>query len=302
MSELLVPEGGFEATDFYAHRVSKRIVEDRDTHPYVEEGMISGSKLADAPLNIILKMLQIDQQFDAYTLGKFRRGHSTEAELVELFTGIPRHEQLPGVWLEPKDTTVLRGKVMLQAKPVKTYRGMTNSVDVVEDVGEGYIIHEIKSATKSAYDYVGAVGKGKYEYKYDYATKKRKRVGERQPEPKEHNCIQVASYALSQWEKPVLRTVLHYINADDYRMISFLIDPQAYKFEIDREIDAVQFAFETKQLPKFEPLYKWQSGQYNSFEEWEKLSEAELMAKLKGDYPEAYEKFMTTRITDNGKE
>lgn len=301
MGEILVPNG-FEATDFYANRVSKRIVEDRDTHPYVEQGMISGSKLADAPLNTILKMLGIGQEFDAYTLGKFRRGHSTEAELVELFTGLSRQEQVPNVWLEPTDKTVLRGKVMLQAEPIKGYRGMTNSVDLIEDVGEGLIIHEIKSATKSAYDYVAAVGKGKFDYQYNYTTKKRERTGTRAPEPKEHNSIQVASYALSQWEKPVLRTVLHYINADDYRMISFMIDPQLYKPEIDREIDAVQFAFETKQLPKFEPLYKWQQGKYNSFEEWEKLSEPELMAKLKGDYPEAYEKFMSTKITDNGKE
>ena len=301
MSDILIP-GGFEATDFYGNRVSKRIVEDRDTHPYTEQGMISGSKLADAPLNIILKMLGIGQEFDAYTLGKFRRGHSTEAELVELFTGLSRQEQVPGVWLEPTIKTVLLGNVMLQAEPVKSYRGMTNSVDLIEDVGEGLIVHEIKSATKSAYDYVGAVGKGMYEYTYNYTTKKRQRSGKRSPEPKEHNCIQVASYALSTWHKPVLKTVLHYINADDYRMISFEIDPQAYKPEIDREIDAVQFAFETKQLPKFVPLYKWQSGKYNSFEEWEKLSEPELMAKLKGDYLEAYEKFMTTRITDNGKE
>lgn len=42
MSELLVPNG-FEATDFYGNRVSKRIVEDRDSHPYVAAGKKGGS-------------------------------------------------------------------------------------------------------------------------------------------------------------------------------------------------------------------------------------------------------------------
>lgn len=299
MSELLVPDG-YEPIEFYQKKVQEKIWADRNNVPYIEHGLISGSKLADATLVIILKMLKIDQTFDVYTLGKFMRGHEMEADLVELLTGIPKHEQLAQQWQTPTDTRVLQGKIMLQAEPIKGYRGMTNSVDLLEDIGTGYILHEIKSATKSAYDYVGAVGKGMYEY--SYVNGKRQRSGRRQPEPKEHHCIQVASYALSQWDKPILGVALHYINADDYRMISFKIDPLKYKPEIDKEIDEVQFAFETKILPVHKPLYKWQSGKYNSFADWEKLNEQELLAKLKGDYPEAYDAFMNTRITDNGRE
>ena len=301
MSDLIVPDA-YEVTDFYANRVKAKIWDDRNIDPYVEHGLISGSKLADATLSTILKMLGVQQEFDAYTLGKFKRGHTTEAELIELLTGIPRHEQTAGVWLEPKDKRVLVGKVMLQAEPIAGYRGMTNSVDVLEDVGSGLIVHEIKSATKSAYDYVAATGKGKFNYEYNYATKKRERKGNRSPEPKEHHLIQVSSYSLSNWGKPVLKAYVHYINADDYRMISFLVDHMKYKPEIDREIDAVQYAFATKILPAYEPLYKWQAGKYNSFADWEKLTEAEVLDKLRKEYPEAYDTFMNTLITDNGKE
>lgn len=292
---------GYSVTSYFADKVMERIWTDRDKHPYVEQGLISGSKLGDAPLNIILKMLGIEQDFDVYTVGKFRRGHTTASELVEIFTGIERHEQEEGVWLEPKNTIVLQGKVMLEAPAlVKGYRGMTNSIDVLEDVGDGYVIHEIKSATKMSYDQVAATGNSAYTYKY--VDKKRVRDAKKSPAPRQHNCIQVASYGLSTFDKPVLSTYLHYINADDYRVISFKIDPEQYRAEIDREIDAVQFAFETKTLPVFQPLFKWQSGRYNSFADWEGLSEVELMAKLKADHPDAYENFMTTRITDNGRE
>lgn len=302
MAEQLIVQDGYAVTDYYAEKIKDKIWEDRLKDPYVETGLISGSKLADATLTTVLKMLEVGQEFDVYTLGKFQRGHTTEAELVEFFTGIPRHEQIPNVWLEPKDKRVLQGKVMLQAQPIKGYRGMSNSIDLLEDVGHGLIIHEIKSSTKMAYDYIGAVGKGAWNYKYDPATRRRVRDGRRDPAPKEHHCIQVASYGLSTFEKPVLQTMLHYINADDYRMVSFNIDREKYKPEIDREIDAVQFAFNTKVLPAYEPLFKWQAGKYNSFSDWEKLSEAEVLLKLKEEYPEAYERFMNTSITDNGKE
>lgn len=292
----------YKVNDYYSQAIKEKIWADRDKDPYIEHGLISGSKLADASLNIVLKMLGVDQDFDVFTLGKFKRGHTTEAELIEFLTGIPRADQKPNVWLEPVDTRVIPNPIMLQAEPVKGYRGMTNSVDILEDVGNGYILHEIKSATKSAYDYVGAVGKGMYLYKYNYQKKKRERIGKRTPEPKEHNAIQLSSYCLSQWEKPVLKAILHYINADDYRMVSFEIDFMKFKPEIDREIDEVQFAFETKILPEFKPVYDWQKGKYNSFADWESLSSEQSLNKLKEEYPEAYTKFMNTRITDNGKE
>ena len=293
---------GFEPTTLYAEKVAAKIVKDNENDTYVETGLISGSKLGDASLNIILKMLGIGQEFDAYTLGKFRRGHDLEAVLVELLTGIPHSEQVASEWLDPRAGAVIQGKVMFQGSALKPYRGMSNSIDMIEDVGAGYIIHEFKSATKMAYDQVAATGNAKYKWEYNYALKKRVKGALNKPSAREHHAIQVSSYALGAYKKPVLKTYIHYINADDYRMISFEVDPSKYKEEIDREIDEVQFAFNTKILPEFKPLFAWQKGKYNSFADWEKLKEIELMAKLRAEYPEAHQKFMSTTLTDNGIE
>ncbi len=91
---------------------------------------------------------------------------------------------------------------------------------------------------------------------------------------------------------------MHYFNADDYRMISFSINPGDYQEEIDKEIDDIQIAFESKVLPTFEALLDWHKiRNYQSYgDDWNYATPAQLLTKLENEYPEAYARFMSTTL------
>ena len=109
-----------------------------------------------------------------------------------------------------------------------------------------------------------------------------------------HHALQLAYYCLGDG---VNRGFLHYLNADDYRLCSFAINPLDYKEEIDKEIDDIQLAFASKQLPSFEGFLPWHKVKaYQGYKEWNDLSPAEMMTKLKVEFPEQYKKFMEMEI------
>lgn len=229
---------------------------------------------------------ELRADFDAYTLGKFQRGHDVEARTINFLTGIPLQYivdildnvvENPG-WIKLDEGNVLTGEVYLQYK--QGYRGGTGYVDLAQKTESGEVIfHEVKSSTKMAYDKVAGTGRSS-------ASK---------PEPYVHHALQLSYYCLG---KNVHRAFVHYMNADDYRMCSFSINPIDYKEEIDRQIDDIQSAFALKSLPAFEPLLEFQRiRNYQSYgDEWNLLTPSQLMTKLENEYPSAFNKLMSTEL------
>jgi len=274
--------------DQFGDNVGKRLKRKAEAASanHTPSGLISGGKLANPTLWSVLDMIGLRKEFDEYTLGKFQRGHDVEARAINLLTGLPVQYIMdildgtvenPG-WIKvTDDDAVLGGEVYLQYE--QGYRGGTGFVDLAQKTDSGSIYyHEIKSSTKMAYDKVAATG----------ASAKTGNP----PAPYDHHSIQLAYYCIGG---NVQTGFLHYFNADDYRMISFSINPLDYKEEIDKEIDDIQVAFASKVLPPFEALLDFHKiKNYQSYgAEWNTLTPAELLTKLENEYPEAYARFMS---------
>lgn len=270
---------------------------------YKASGLISGGKLGQPTLWSVLQILGEGKDFDEYTLGKFQRGHDVEARTINLLTGLEMQyilDILDGVienpgWIEITDPhAVLKGKVYLQL--AAGYRGGIGFVDVAQETPEGRIVyHEIKSSTKMAFDKVSATGATKK------AAEKRGEVAV--PAPYDHHSLQLAYYCLGD---DVTTAFIHYMNADDYRITSFSLNPEDYREEIDKEIDDIQMAFMSKTLPAFEALLDWHKIKgYQTFgDEWNLLSPDQMLTKLQNEYPASYKMFMNTTlptITVKGK-
>lgn len=250
-------------------------------------GKISGGKLGKPTLWAVLDMIGVPDEFDPYVLGKFQRGNDVEDRAIQFLTGIDAHYVKPGEIVKSADGAILTGEFALQMEG--GYRGGTGYIDLAQRIpskamaGEGepeWILHEIKSSTKMAYDKVAAAGR------YKGVADPANGIGV----PYLHHALQIAYYALGLESS---RTFLHYLNADDYRLTSFAINPLDYKEEIDKEIDDIQMVFATKQLPAFEgflPYHKVKA--YWSYKEWNELTPAEMMTKLKNEFPQQYQRFM----------
>jgi len=245
-------------------------------------GKVSGGKLGKPTLWAVLDLIGVPDEFDPYVLGKFQRGNDVEDRAIQFLTGIKPWEHEPGVKIKSEDNAVLTGEFILQMEG--GYRGGVGFIDLAQLFKESYILHEIKSSTKMAYDKVAAAGR------YKGIADPEKGIGV----PYLHHALQLAYYCLGA---DVNRGFLHYFNADDYRLTSFAINPLDYKEEIDKEIDDIESVFLTKQLPAFEgflPYHKVKS--YWSYKEWNELSPNEMMAKLKSEFPDSYKKLMEMEI------
>lgn len=245
-------------------------------------GKISGGKLGKPTLWAVLDLIGVPDEFDPYVLGKFQRGNDVEDRAIQFLTGIKPWEHEPGVKIKSEDNAVLTGEFILQMEG--GYRGGVGFIDLAQLFKESYILHEIKSSTKMAYDKVAAAGR------YKGIAEPEKGIGV----PYLHHALQLAYYCLGA---DVNRGFLHYFNADDYRLTSFAINPMDYKEEIDKEIDDIESVFLTKQLPAFEgflPYHKVKS--YWSYKEWNELTPTEMMAKLKSEFPDSYKKLMEMEI------
>lgn len=259
---------------------------------YERSGKISGGKLGKPTLWAVLDLIGVPDEFDPYLLGKFQRGNDVEDRAIQFLTGIKPWEVEPDKLVDSEPNAILTGKFVLQMPG--GYRGGVGYIDLAQLVGawvEGekidpdrWVLHEIKSSTKMAYDKVSASGR------YRGVVDAQKGIGV----PYLHHALQLAYYCLGNG---ATRGFLHYFNADDYRLCTFAINPMDYKEEIDKEIDDIELCFVTKQLPAFEgflPYHKVKG--YWSYKEWNELSPQEMMAKLKAEYPEQYKKFMEMSI------
>lgn len=263
----------------YADKLYDILRNEPDT--YVETGLISGSKLGYNTLTAVLRMIGVSADFDGYTLGKFRRGHDLELDIIKLLWGMPPAE---GEWYTSKDGR----RVCWQYRPEQGYRGTSVTMDMIEDMGDYYVVHELKSATKMSWDKTAGSGFSKYQ-----ASKKGVTIV---PEVKPHNGVQSALQGLVPMDKPIKDVMVHYINADDYRIISFHIDPQDYKEIIDQDINTILEVFRTKQFPMYVPRWGWDKGKYNSYADFEKLTPEQIKEKLRIQYKDALDKFMLAKV------
>lgn len=272
----------------FGDKIHKKLVEENEAKQSARErsGKISGGKLGKPTLWAVLDIIGVPDEFDPYVLGKFQRGNDVEDRAIQMLTGIDPHYVEPGELVPGKEGAILTGMFTLQKEG--GYRDGTGYIDLAQHVRsepsdsstETDIYHEIKSSSKLAFDKVAASGR------YKGVVDIEKGVGV----PYLHHALQLAYYCLGD---DVTRGFLHYLNADDYRLVSFAINPLDYKEEIDKEIDDIQLAFMTKQLPAFEgflPYHKIKG--YWSYKEWNTLTPSEMMSKLKSEFPQQYKRFM----------
>jgi len=239
----------------------------------------------------------VPAEFDDYTKGKFLRGHDLELRIIGLLWGYP-DKDANGEYIENAWYTGKNGhKFNWQFRPEVCYRGTSVTMDLIEDMGDHYIVHEIKSATKLSWDKTAALGGSMYEKQYNRATKKWERVGRREPEIKAHNAIQAALQGLAPLDKPIKEVLVHYVNADDYRIISFSLNPLDFKQQIDNDINAVLEAFMTKKFPLYVPRWGWDKGKYNNFVEFETLETSDAIREyLKNNHKDCLDKFMLAKV------
>lgn len=247
-------------------------------------GKISGGKLGKPTLWAVLDIIGVPDELDPYVLGKFQRGNDVEDRAITMLTGIDPHYVKPGERVKSEPGAILTGEFVLQKE--NSYRGGVGIIDLAQVTSNNdWIYHEIKSATKFSFDAVAA--SGRY---LKTGVDIEKGIGV----PKLNNALQLAYYCLAD---DVNRGFLHYLNADDYRLVSFAINPLDYKEEIDKEIDDIQSCFLTKTLPPFEGFLEWHKiKRYWSYKEWNELTPTEMMSKLRGEFPKQYKKFMEMTI------
>lgn len=268
----------------FGEKIHQKLVKDNADKQAKRErsGKISGGKLGKPTLWAVLDLIGVPDEFDPYVLGKFQRGNDVEDRAIQFLTSIDPHYVEPGKLVKSGDNALLTGEFILQMEG--GYRDGVGYIDLSQKVGDEWVLHEIKSSTKMAYDKVAAAGR------YKGVADPAKGVGV----PYLHHALQLAYYCLGTGST---RGFLHYLNADDYRLTSFAINPLDYKEEIDKEIDDIELVFATKQLPAFEgflPYHKVKA--YWSYKEWNELSQREMMTKLQGEFPEQYKKFMEMTI------
>ena len=268
----------------FGEKIHEKLVADNKEKQEKRErsGKISGGKLGKPTLWAVLDLIGVPDEFDPYVLGKFQRGNDVEDRAIQFLTNIDPHYVEPGKVVQSGENALLTGEFILQMEG--GYRGGVGYIDLSQKVGDEWVLHEIKSSTKMAYDKVAAAGH------YKGVAEPEKGIGV----PYLHHALQLAYYCLGTEST---RGFLHYLNADDYRLTTFAINPLDYKEEIDKEIDDIELVFATKQLPAFEgflPYHKVKA--YWSYKEWNELSPNEMMTKLKGEFPEQYKKFMEMTI------
>jgi len=300
-SPILLPDFG--------DKIHEKLVEDDAVRSSAWErsGLISAGKLGQPSLWAILDILGIHKDFNTFLLGKFRRGNDVEARAINFLTDIPINKVLdiiegnvenPG-WMAVGPRAIIKGEVHLQY-PAE-YRGGKGYIDIAQRRDGNIILHEVKSATKLAYDRVAASGRSASKATYEQIDGKKTRTGsvQNEPSPYEHHAIQLSWYGLGH---KIEQCFLHYFNADDYRLCSFAILPSEYKEEIDAEIDAIQKAFETGVLPIFEPFLDFHKAYKNdTYPDFNNLTSEELIDKLQREYPEQYEYFITHTLPDTIK-
>lgn len=257
----------------FAEKIHEKLIADNEERmaKHIPSGKVSGGKLSRPLLWNVLSLIGVPDQIDAFLLGKFVRGNDVEERAIKFLTGIDASKVADNTPVEAEPGNVLTGTFTFQ-KP-GSYRGGVGYIDMAQQVGDTMVYHEIKSVTKMAYQRV-----------------------DREDQPYYHHAIQLAYYCLGD---NVSEAYLQYLNADDYRVASFKINPLEYKEEIDKEIDDLKTVFITKKLPPFVALLDMHKVKlYRQYEDWNWLTPDQMMDKLQNQFPEQYKRFMEMTIDD----
>lgn len=152
------------------------------------------------------------------------------------------------------------------------YRDVVGFIDAIVDMtdwgspAQGLVPHEIKSVTNMKFKWII----------------KKKNIAD------EHHIMQAALYALAMDSEYF---ALDYVASDDLRLKTFLFETKDYKSDVDKLIDQFLDVKGKGIVPTFQPRLKWQENvEYNQYPEWAPLTQTEIVAKLKAEYPRAFEK------------
>ena len=79
--------------------------------------------------------------------------------------------------------------------------------------------------------------------------------GEPLPKPDYQHCLQHSYYTLGARAdgRTVLGSFIVYVAADDYRIATFMLNPEEVQRDIDEQIDGVRFYLEAGKLPEYIP-------------------------------------------------
>lgn len=140
------------------------------------------------------------------------------------------------------------------------YRGVVGYSDSIIDTSNwdnpsGVIPCEIKSVTKLKFDHCKKEGA--------------------QLDHKLQNCL----YAMAEGKRKYAMT---YINADDYRVLTFIYDVEELEERVNAIIDRFNVAKVSGVVPPFEATEKWQeSPKYNKYYQFKDLSSVDAMELAK---------------------
>lgn len=141
------------------------------------------------------------------------------------------------------------------------YRDTIGYVDIVVDTKNfenklGIIPLEVKSITNAKFKTLEKINK-----------------------PDEHHCLQACLYALAMAKDHFL---ISYVASDDLRVKTFVVKTTDYKDQVEAIIDEYKKALNSKIVPVFKSLYKWQESKiYNQYPDWMELTAEEIADKMK---------------------
>lgn len=216
--------------------------EERANH--VSSGKLSASNLG-APLQWqVLKAFGVPEPVkDQYTLRKFARGKDVERW-----------------YLDKIKSCVVDDQTFVEYKNVVGY--IDADVDTKDwQFPSGIIPLEVKSVTKLKFDRITGSGNFKQGQGPDVS-----------------HCYQATLYGLAKASK---RFAISYINADDYRLRTYILEVEQYAEAVHKIIERYEKQLATGKVPVFVPEEKWQADKkYNRYPDWSDLNEEQLDEKL----------------------
>ncbi len=167
-------------------------------------------------------------------------------------------------------------EVDTEGQAVIGYRSAKGHIDGLVDMKEwdepllGIIPHEVKSITNANYKWIS-----------------------RRMEANWHHKLQAGMYALALGCE---QYIIHYVAADDYRILSMLFDTEDIAADIENVITEVEEQLTKGFVPAFVAREAWQTNpDYQNYPEWSGLNPDNATEKLAREYPEAYKKLLSLK-------
>lgn len=171
---------------------------------------------------------------------------------------------------------------IIERQKFAEYRGVIGYADALVDCtewtsGKGIMPVEVKSVSNMKY----------------------KRIIQ-ESAPDHSHRLQATLYALA-FETDYY--CIAYVSTDDYRIACYVCPTESTVSGVEYAIDEYEAALASGIVPVFEAKENWQANEkYSNYPDWQKLTEAEIEAKLQAEYPSAYLKLKSlNKETDNAE-